>query len=109
MDQLELLEYLPGDLFVGKVVFITGGGSGINLGIARAFASLGADLAIRRTTIDSRRRSPWEGPARLRRSAPPRSISPRPWRRILRARCWWSTGDRTSRAPALLASYSTRP
>ena len=46
MDQLELLEYLPGDLFVGKVVFITGGGSGINLGIARAFASLGVDLAI---------------------------------------------------------------
>ncbi len=46
MDQLELLEYLPEDLFDGTVVFITGGGSGINLGIARAFASLGADLAI---------------------------------------------------------------
>ena len=46
MGQLELLEYLPEDLFDGTVVFITGGGSGINLGIARAFASLGADLAI---------------------------------------------------------------
>ncbi|HSL19281.1 MAG TPA: SDR family oxidoreductase [Methylomirabilota bacterium] len=37
---------LPEDLFDGRVVFITGGGSGINLGIARAFAALGADLAI---------------------------------------------------------------
>ena len=46
MGELELMEYLPEDLFDGKVVFITGGGSGINLGIARAFASLGADLAI---------------------------------------------------------------
>jgi NAD(P)-dependent dehydrogenase (short-subunit alcohol dehydrogenase family) len=46
MGDLELLEYLPDDLFDGVVVFITGGGSGINLGIARAFATLGADLAI---------------------------------------------------------------
>jgi NAD(P)-dependent dehydrogenase (short-subunit alcohol dehydrogenase family) len=46
MDELELMEYLPEDLFDKTVVFITGGGSGINLGIARAFASLGADLAI---------------------------------------------------------------
>jgi NAD(P)-dependent dehydrogenase (short-subunit alcohol dehydrogenase family) len=46
VDQFELVEYLPEDLFDGTVVFITGGGSGINLGIGRAFASLGADLAI---------------------------------------------------------------
>jgi NAD(P)-dependent dehydrogenase (short-subunit alcohol dehydrogenase family) len=46
MAELELMEYLPEDLFDGTVVFITGGGSGINLGIARAFATLGADLAI---------------------------------------------------------------
>ncbi len=46
MADLDLLKFLPGDLFDGTVVFITGGGSGINLGIARAFASLGADLAI---------------------------------------------------------------
>lgn len=46
MDELEWSKYLQEDLFGGKVVFITGGGSGINLGIARAFASLGADLAI---------------------------------------------------------------
>ena len=30
----------------GKVAFITGGGSGINLGIAKAFATAGADVAI---------------------------------------------------------------
>ncbi|WP_235897576.1 SDR family oxidoreductase [Neoaquamicrobium microcysteis] len=36
----------PTTLFAGKRVFVTGGGSGINLGIARAFARLGADIAI---------------------------------------------------------------
>ena len=34
------------DLFKGKTVFVTGGGSGINLGIAKNFAALGADVAI---------------------------------------------------------------
>jgi NAD(P)-dependent dehydrogenase (short-subunit alcohol dehydrogenase family) len=37
---------LPRDLFAGKTVFVTGGGSGINLGIARTFAGLGASIAI---------------------------------------------------------------
>jgi NAD(P)-dependent dehydrogenase (short-subunit alcohol dehydrogenase family) len=37
---------LPSDLFSGKTVFATGGGSGINLGIARAFAGLGANIGI---------------------------------------------------------------
>jgi NAD(P)-dependent dehydrogenase (short-subunit alcohol dehydrogenase family) len=37
---------LPRDLFSGTTVFVTGGGSGINLGVARNFASLGARLAI---------------------------------------------------------------
>ena len=46
MTETKLLEYLPDDLYDGAVVFITGGGSGINLGIARAFALLGADVAI---------------------------------------------------------------
>jgi len=46
MTETKLLEYLPDDLFDGIVVFITGGGSGINLGIAKAFATLGADVAI---------------------------------------------------------------
>jgi len=46
VGKLELLEFLPSDFFDGTVVFITGGGSGINLGIARSFAALGADLAI---------------------------------------------------------------
>jgi NAD(P)-dependent dehydrogenase (short-subunit alcohol dehydrogenase family) len=34
------------DLFKGKTVFVTGGGSGINLGVARNFAALGANVAI---------------------------------------------------------------
>src|SRR5512134_937294 len=34
------------DMFKGKTVFVTGGGSGINLGIAKSFAALGANIAI---------------------------------------------------------------
>lgn len=37
---------LPMDLFQGKTVFVTGGGSGINLGVAKTFAALGAGVAI---------------------------------------------------------------
>jgi NAD(P)-dependent dehydrogenase (short-subunit alcohol dehydrogenase family) len=33
-------------MFRGKTVFVTGGGSGINLGVARNFAALGAHVAI---------------------------------------------------------------
>jgi len=33
-------------LFDGTTVFVTGGGSGINLGIAKSYAALGADLSI---------------------------------------------------------------
>jgi NAD(P)-dependent dehydrogenase (short-subunit alcohol dehydrogenase family) len=33
-------------LFDGKTVFVTGGGSGINLGVAKSFARLGANVAI---------------------------------------------------------------
>jgi NAD(P)-dependent dehydrogenase (short-subunit alcohol dehydrogenase family) len=38
--------YLSPELLKGTSVFITGGGSGINLGIARCFAQVGADVAI---------------------------------------------------------------
>jgi NAD(P)-dependent dehydrogenase (short-subunit alcohol dehydrogenase family) len=37
---------LPRDLLAGKTAFIAGGGSGINLGIARAFAHADARVAI---------------------------------------------------------------
>jgi NAD(P)-dependent dehydrogenase (short-subunit alcohol dehydrogenase family) len=46
MTAMLVQNYLPRDLFRGKTVFITGGGSGINLGIGRNFAALGANLAI---------------------------------------------------------------
>ena len=39
-------DYLPRTMYKGKTVFITGGGSGINLGVARNFAVLGAHLAL---------------------------------------------------------------
>jgi NAD(P)-dependent dehydrogenase (short-subunit alcohol dehydrogenase family) len=37
---------LPKTLFKGTTVFVTGGGSGINLGIAKNFAALGANIGI---------------------------------------------------------------
>jgi NAD(P)-dependent dehydrogenase (short-subunit alcohol dehydrogenase family) len=43
---MDLTKYLAGDLFAGKTVFVTGGGSGINLGVAKTFAALGANVAI---------------------------------------------------------------
>src|SRR6202171_2310618 len=39
-------DVLPNDLFAGKTVFVAGGGSGINLGIARTFAGLGANIGF---------------------------------------------------------------
>jgi NAD(P)-dependent dehydrogenase (short-subunit alcohol dehydrogenase family) len=42
----KIQEQFPNRLFAGKTVFVTGGGSGINLGVARNFAALGAHLAI---------------------------------------------------------------
>ncbi|MBK8962412.1 MAG: SDR family oxidoreductase [Candidatus Competibacteraceae bacterium] len=41
-----LTRYFAKDLFENQTVFITGGSSGINLGIARNFAAVGAKLAI---------------------------------------------------------------
>jgi NAD(P)-dependent dehydrogenase (short-subunit alcohol dehydrogenase family) len=38
--------YFAQDTYRGKTVFVTGGGSGINLGIAKNFAALGANVAI---------------------------------------------------------------
>src|SRR5258707_14981531 len=41
-----ITEYFAKDLYRGKTVFVTGGGSGINLGVAKNFAALGANIAI---------------------------------------------------------------
>lgn len=38
--------YLPKDLYRGTTLFVTGGGSGINFGIARTFAMLGASVGL---------------------------------------------------------------
>jgi short chain dehydrogenase len=38
--------YFANDLYKDKTVFVTGGGSGINLGVAKNFAALGANIAI---------------------------------------------------------------
>jgi NAD(P)-dependent dehydrogenase (short-subunit alcohol dehydrogenase family) len=43
---MDITKYFSKDLFKGTVVFVTGGGSGINLGIAKNFAAVGADIAI---------------------------------------------------------------
>jgi NAD(P)-dependent dehydrogenase (short-subunit alcohol dehydrogenase family) len=43
---MDITQYLAKDLFKGKTVFVTGGGSGINLGVAKNFAALGAHIAI---------------------------------------------------------------
>src|ERR671934_2950013 len=41
-----ITRYLAKDLYKGKTAFVTGGGSGINLGVAKNFAALGANIAI---------------------------------------------------------------
>ena len=43
---MKIQEILSATLYAGKTVFVTGGGSGINLGIAKSFAVLGANIAI---------------------------------------------------------------
>ena len=40
------MNLLPTNLYAGKTLFVTGGGSGINLGIAKGFAAHGANVAI---------------------------------------------------------------
>ncbi|MCO4780911.1 MAG: SDR family oxidoreductase [Candidatus Cloacimonetes bacterium] len=43
---MDITSILSKELYKDKVVFITGGGSGINLGVAKVFAKLGAKLAL---------------------------------------------------------------
>jgi peroxisomal 2,4-dienoyl-CoA reductase len=44
--KLNMGEVFNPDLFAGKVVFVTGGGSGICKGIAKKFMQLGANSAV---------------------------------------------------------------
>ena len=43
---MNISEYFPQEAFTGRTVFITGGGSGINFGIAKSYAAVGANVAI---------------------------------------------------------------
>lgn len=43
---MDISKVFAQDLFAGQTVFVTGGGSGINLGIAKSFARLGANIGI---------------------------------------------------------------
>lgn len=43
---MHINNFFQDDLFANRTVFVTGGGSGINLGIARNFAAVGANLGI---------------------------------------------------------------
>lgn len=43
---MDITKVLASDLFAGQTVFVTGGGSGINLGIAKSFARLGANIGL---------------------------------------------------------------
>lgn len=43
---LNAVSILPKDLLAGTTVFVTGGGSGINLAIAKSFAQVGANVSI---------------------------------------------------------------
>ncbi|MEM7401553.1 MAG: SDR family oxidoreductase [Pseudomonadota bacterium] len=43
---INIAEYFPKSVFEHRVVFVTGGGSGINLGIAKSYATVGAKVAI---------------------------------------------------------------
>jgi NAD(P)-dependent dehydrogenase (short-subunit alcohol dehydrogenase family) len=64
-----ITQYFVKELYRGKAVFVTGGGSGINLGVAKNFAARGANIAI-----CSRNR---KSPIRQRRScvlSAPRSV-----------------------------------
>ena len=43
---LHINNFFRDDLFANRTVFVTGGGSGINLGIAKNFAAVGANIGI---------------------------------------------------------------
>ena len=56
------------DLFVGKTVFVAGGTSGINLGIARRLGELGAKVAVAGRNPDKATHAAAEGGARCTRT-----------------------------------------
>lgn len=43
---MKIAEFYPREIFTNRTVFVTGGGSGINLGIAKSYATVGAKIAI---------------------------------------------------------------
>ena len=85
--------------FTGRTVFVAGGTSGINLGIARAFAAAGARLGVAsrsRDKVDAAAAAPRRGRARLHLRRPrPRRRRRRPRRLRRRGRA-----DRHRSSPA---------
>lgn len=71
MSPRPLDHLLSPTLLAGTAVFITGGGSGINLAVAHGFASVGADVAICGRTPDKLDRAADE----LRRAHPVRVVT----------------------------------
>ncbi len=43
---MNIADYFPKEVFADRTAFVTGGGSGINLGIAKCYAAVGAKVAI---------------------------------------------------------------
>jgi NAD(P)-dependent dehydrogenase (short-subunit alcohol dehydrogenase family) len=65
LDKTRPSSVFRADLFAGKVAFIAGGTSGINLGIARRLAQLGAKVAVVGRDLDKAKRAEAEiAPAR---------------------------------------------
>ncbi len=77
------------NLLAGKTAFVAGGTSGINLGIAKRFAALGAKVAVAGRDPDK------VGIARRRRSALARSACPRMFAIMQRSAARWSRSPRS--------------
>lgn len=69
---MNITAYFTKDLFQNQTVFITGGSSGINLGIAHNFAAVGANLGLCRRSQDKLDAASAETASLLAQSKAPR-------------------------------------
>lgn len=47
---MKISDYFPHDVFADRTIFITDGSSGINLGTAKSFTAIGANIEFRGRT-----------------------------------------------------------